>query len=583
MSTILLRLKTWWETADKTQKVVTLGGITFLVLMLGGIFVYASTPKYAMLYAGLSDADKNVVVTEIQTMGVPVKYDSPGTVEVPANRIQDVRMRLAGTGKAPKATAYSGIAELDKINLMTTPAQERERLKSALEGEIAKSIETLDGVQAVRVHITLPDPRALASNNRPPTAAVSITESPGKSLMPGQGRAIASLVANSCESMDIRNVTVLNQRMEFIFNGQDSESNQMAAVTKQALEDKVAKERQEEIQRNLDRVFGPGMTVVTVRAELDMDKTSKEINAEALTEGKPAVTASTTETMPIVAGSNAAVPGLNSNNPGAPAAKPAGAGGPNSAGDYKAETKALTVPMTVTKTKTDQATGSLKSLTINVIANSAASADGSPAPANGASGPVNVLSTPDGQTSLIQILKGEVSALQKRDPAAFPDPTVTFVEFDATANAKAAAAQAAMEGQQTRQQIISMLPIAALILVGIVVMKQVSKMGKASSALLAQTNLESELATSTSAGARLATESPILEDTPEFESAPEITAAMAQAQEKIAAAPLALPDLMVDPIPDKVSVPLEQIKKMARERPEMVATLMKSMILEEKR
>ena len=579
MSTILLKLKTWWETAERTQKVMTLGGIGFLVLMLVGIFVYASTPKYAMLYAGLSDADKNSVVTEIQTMGVPVKYDSPGTVEVPQNRIQDVRMRLAGTGKAPKATSYSGIAELDKINLMTTPAQEKERLKAALEGELAKSIETLDGVQAVRVHITLPDNRALADNNRPATAAVSVTEAAGKSLLPSQGRAIASLVANSCDSMDMRNVTVLNQRMEFIYNGQESESTQMAAATKQALEEKFAKERQSEIQRNLDRVFGPGMTVVTVHAELDLDKTTERVKADSVTKGKPAVTASTTESMPVTnTGVNAAAGGAA--NGLAPGTKPPAGTTPENGGKYQSETKAMTVPMTTTETSTDKATGSLKSMTINVIANSAESADGS-VPSDGKTpAAVNLLSTDDGKASLQQILNGEVATLQQRDPVAFPNPTVTFVAFDTTANAKAAAAQAAIEGAQSRQQMISLLPIAALIVVGVVVMKQVAKMGKESTSILVHHSNRPGEPGSPNGAVASAESNP---DAPEFESAPEVTAAMIQLQEAAQTAPMALPDLMVDPIPDKVSVPLEQIKKMAKERPEMVATLMKSMILEEKR
>ena len=576
MSTLLLRLKTWWETADKTQKVITLGGTGFVLVMLLGIFFYASSPKFALLYSGLSDADKNQVVGEIQAMGIPVHYDSPGVVEVPQNKLQDVRMRLAGSGKLPKTSTYAGLAELDKINLMTTPAQEKERLKTALEGELAKSIESLEGVQSVRVHITLPESTSFVDNRRAPTAAVTVAEAAGKSLNPSQGKAIAALVANSCDGMDIKDVTVLNQRMDFIYNGRDAASNQTAAATKQTLEDKFAKDREVQLQRNLDRVFGPGMTLVTVRAELNMDKTNQKVIEEKPTLPKPLVDTQATETMtnagvaPLAAAGTASNGQVTQPGSGASASKPS---------DYKNERKNYTIPMTRTESQVDRATGELKSLTINVIANSAPTID----PGDGTQVPNILADGQPGQTKLQEFLAGEVAALQKRDPNAFPDPKVTFVQFDNSQNKKVAEAEKAMAGQQRTQQIMSMLPIGALLLIGFVVMKQVGKMTKADRSIVIHTagggahhdpahptstahSHDGTAAANTAAG---------------FESAPEVTAgAFETGYEQIA---MALPDLIVDPIPAKVSVPLEQIKKMAKDRPEQVATLIKSMILEEKR
>ncbi len=274
MAGILLKLKTWWETSDRTQKILTFGGMAFLVVLLGGTFVYASAPRMTLLFSGLSETDKAAVVAEVNAMGIPVTYGTPGQVEVPQNKVEDVRMRLATANKMPKS-AHMGIADLDKLSLLVTPAQERERLKSILEGELAKSIETLEGVGAARVHLTLTDPSPFVEQKRAASASINIRENNTGRLTAAQGRAIATLVSNASQGMEIRNVTVVNQRGEFVFNGQEADTTSSIADNKLALEDKVAKERERELQAKLDRIYGPGMTVVTIHTEVDLDKESQ--------------------------------------------------------------------------------------------------------------------------------------------------------------------------------------------------------------------------------------------------------------------------------------------------------------------
>ncbi len=559
MSALLLKLRSWWDTAEKVQKAVTLGGAAFLILMLAGIFLYAAAPKYSIIYSGIGDIDKNTVVTEIQAMGVPVKYEQAGVVEVPENRIQEVRMHLAGVNKLPKASSYNGIENLDKISLMTTPAVERERLKSSLEGELAKSIESLEGVQSVRVHITLPDSSPFVENKRAATAAVTVMETPGKGLTPSQGRAIASLIANGCPGMDMNGVVVLNQALQTIYNGTEASDNNMIAANRQSLESKAASERQTDIQATLDRVFGPGMTVVTVREELDLDKIRSHTTEETPSTSKPIVKDQTSENMPLGSKGASGLAGA----PGNTGAPTGGTGANDPGAKYTSETKSLVQPMKNSDTNVDHASGGLKAMAINVVANDSVK-EGN-----------NVLSTPEGQQKLKDILKGDVAAYQARDKVSFPDPTVTFVTFDTSAKAKIVDAEKAAASTQRVQQIISMLPIFALVLVALVVTKQVSKMGKAKKdSMISDYALVSMSDPSTEEGGGANDATGALHEHPEQSPA---LSALQQNQA------YALTDIVVDPIPDKVSVPLEQIKKMAKERPEAVATLIKSMLLEDRR
>src|SRR5688572_25279782 len=101
MGGILLKLRTWWETADRTQRVVTVFGSALLVILLFGTMMFASRPKMALAYGGLTPADQGKVVAEIQKIGIPVEYDLMGNVRVPSDRVAEAQAMLAKNGVAP--------------------------------------------------------------------------------------------------------------------------------------------------------------------------------------------------------------------------------------------------------------------------------------------------------------------------------------------------------------------------------------------------------------------------------------------------------------------------------------------------
>src|SRR5512135_877994 len=99
MGGLLLRLRTWWETADRTQKTVTLFGGAFLAFLLLGTFYFASKPKLQTAFTGLSMQDMGKVSEEIAKMGIPYEMDSSGGISIPADKVAEVRAKLAVAGK----------------------------------------------------------------------------------------------------------------------------------------------------------------------------------------------------------------------------------------------------------------------------------------------------------------------------------------------------------------------------------------------------------------------------------------------------------------------------------------------------
>jgi flagellar M-ring protein FliF len=548
MGSILITIRNWWDGADRNQRAISLGGAGLLVLLLLGTFLFASRPHYALLYTDMNEADKGAVVAEIQTMGIAAKYDVPGEIEVPADKMEEVNMHLASSGKMPK-NVHLGLDGLDKMNLMTTPAQEKVRLQSMLEGELAKSIETLEGVQAARVHITAGDDSPFAETHKPATAGVTITESGTGHLNAEQGRAIATLLQDSVQGLDTEHITVLNQRMEFLFNGQDKNGTDSVANARLQQEEDFSHQKERELQGKLDQIYGPASTVVSVHTELDLDTLSTKSTVETPTD--PITSSKTTEKMSGNAGKALGVAGQASNT-----AQPVSKDGGGSSGQqYQNVNEVLNNGTSTVETNSDKMPGSIKSMVINVIADASKITD-------------------TRQAALKSILDGEV----KNHPDTYAT-NLTFVAFDTTSAAEAAKAANAVSTQSRMQQVVSLLPIGALLLIALMVIKQISKFAKSQTAMVSLPDGGS-MALSMGGADGLAGDS----------GAANILAALegVSPHGSVSSHGLAAGDhgelpLDVEDIKNKIHMPLEQLKKMAGERPQMVGMLIKSLLLEDRK
>jgi flagellar M-ring protein FliF len=448
MGGFIEKIKNWWLESNPTQKYTTLGGIALTLILLVGIFSVASRPKYALLYGGLSQTDQAAIVTDIQAQGVPVKYDVPGQVEVPTDKIPELRMRLATSGKVPKS-AHLGEENLGSMNLWDTPAVERARLKAIAEGEVATSIETNPGVRSAQVHITLGDPSPFSEQQRPPTASVSLVTTGNGAVSREAARGIAMLVANSVDGLDMKHVVVLDERSQALYNGSDLEGTESLAANKLDMEQSRARKEEIRLQGVLDRIYGAGSTTVSVRCEVDMDE--KHIKKNERNVKKGAVNKSMKESMSGGASSAGGPSGAELN------LQPAATGDKGSE-NYVSEVTQSEPNITETLTESSPAVGSLKSMTINVAADSREDRFGDP----------------EKLQSLKDFIAAEVANKDKKMFVA----TVTPMLFDESTKVQIAQAQGEAASSARLQQILSLLPILALVAVGIMVVKQLGKMSK---------------------------------------------------------------------------------------------------------
>lgn len=255
------------------QKVVAIVGTGALLLAAVMVFRWASAPSYAPLFSNLSAEDASAVVEQLEADGVAYEIGGGGgTISVPRDQVYATRIALSGEG-IPSGSSDTGYALLDGQDISTSQFKEQTDFKRAMEGELAATIEAIDGVDTAVVHLALPPKQVFAEEQDPATASV-LVDTGGTALAPDQVQAVVHLVASSVDGLDPAKVTVADATGQVLSDSGDAASGLSSGHNRQVqdYQDQLGAKA----QAMLDRVFGPGNSSVQVTAVLDFDKVVRE-------------------------------------------------------------------------------------------------------------------------------------------------------------------------------------------------------------------------------------------------------------------------------------------------------------------
>jgi flagellar M-ring protein FliF len=224
-------------------------------------------PNWSLLYGNLSDSDASSVVQALQTAAIEYKLDSSsGAIMVPAERVHDARLQLAGQGLPQGKNASLDLMSRDP-GFGVSQFMENARYQYALEGELARTISSLQAVEAARIHLALPQQSAFVRDRRPASASVLLQLRPGNRLQAEQVSAIVHLVASSIPELDSDNVTVVDQQGRLLSSPKNSE----AAITAEQFEaaHRVEDTYIEHIEQLIAPLVGDGRVHAQVTVDLD--------------------------------------------------------------------------------------------------------------------------------------------------------------------------------------------------------------------------------------------------------------------------------------------------------------------------
>ncbi|MGB7981816.1 MAG: flagellar basal-body MS-ring/collar protein FliF [Candidatus Nanopelagicales bacterium] len=255
------------------QKTVAIIGTAALLLAGFVVFQWAATPSYTPLFSGLAPKDASAVVDELDTRGVPYELkDGGATVMVPHDSLYQTRIALSGEG-LPSDTS-DGYSILDNQDLSTSQFKEQTDFKRAMEGELARTIEGIDGVQTAVVHLAMPAKQLFTDQQDPTTASVLVATRPGSTMGPSQVQAVVHLVASSIDGLSPDQVTLADSTGAMLSapgSGSQGSSTASATANDQQVADFQNRMRVQ-LQALLDRVLGAGNSTAQVTANLSFDK-----------------------------------------------------------------------------------------------------------------------------------------------------------------------------------------------------------------------------------------------------------------------------------------------------------------------
>ncbi|MCB1531647.1 MAG: flagellar M-ring protein FliF [Alphaproteobacteria bacterium] len=254
-----------------------LGIMSAILVGLMMFFVFISmrisTPEMKLLYSDLSTADSSAIAAKLEENQIPYEISVDGSrIIAPEDEIGRARMLLAAEG-LPNGGSM-GYELFDKQSgFGTTNFVQNINQVRALEGELSRTISSLDSIRSARVHLVLPQRELFSRESRPSSASVFLGVRPGAIVERQQILGIQSLVASAVPELKISNVSIIDSNGNLLAKGEE-ESDNLLSVQAEEMRRNLEARLTEKIEDQVGRIVGFGNVRALVTAEMNFDRIS---------------------------------------------------------------------------------------------------------------------------------------------------------------------------------------------------------------------------------------------------------------------------------------------------------------------
>lgn len=320
MNPFLQQIQQLWNRQSFLGRLVLGGATAVLVLIVAGVGFWSSQTSYAVLYSGLPMEEAAAITHKLDADRITYKLSSDGTtILVPSEGVQKTRMNLAVAGLLKGNE--KGFEIIDSLPMGATPFIQDVNYSRALQGELARTIMTLDSVAHARVHIVQPDSNPFVRDEKPVTASVVLKMRPGASLSRPAVHGMVALVAASVKGLTSDNVTILDTEGRMLSEKKRSTQGQ-ASSDQLAHQLEVETHLAEKAQEVMNKLLGPDRAVVRVTVDMSF-RHVKENSEKFDPDGKVVVHESVQSSKTTAAGGPRGPAGTASNlPPGVPVGPP---------------------------------------------------------------------------------------------------------------------------------------------------------------------------------------------------------------------------------------------------------------------
>jgi flagellar M-ring protein FliF len=264
---LIATIKSW-----PRARQLSLAGVTLLCLLFFTlIIIKARQTDYQLLFGNLDSGDAAAIVARLKEQKIAYRLENGGkAVYIPAEKVHETRLELAGSG-LPQGGGV-GFEIFDKQSFGMTDFAQKINYQRALQGELARTIASLEPVEAARVHLVLPERRLFREQQKNATASVIVKMTPGSRLNSGQIQGIVNLVAGSVEGLENALVTVIDSAGQVLSSPPTQQADGTVSPSMLEYQQSVEKRLQSRAQLLLDRALGQGNSLVQVTAAVDFSQ-----------------------------------------------------------------------------------------------------------------------------------------------------------------------------------------------------------------------------------------------------------------------------------------------------------------------
>jgi len=305
------------------QKMMLAVAVAALFALFAGVWMWGQTPDYRVLYSNLSDRDGGTIIESLQQMNIPYKFaDGGGALLVPSNLVYEARLKLASQGLPKGGTVGFELMENQRFGI--TQFAEQVNYQRALEGELARSVQSIGAVAAARVHLAIPKPSVFIKEQQKPSASVVLSLQGGRLLDSAQVSAIVHLISSSVPELSAKNVTVVDQNGTLLSSSHDGnvegglDANQLKYVQQ------VEQSYVSRIESLLVPLLGVNNVRAQVSADIDFSRTEQTSETFKPNPTPAASVVRSRQSSEAMSGSGltGGVPGALTNQPPVPATAP---------------------------------------------------------------------------------------------------------------------------------------------------------------------------------------------------------------------------------------------------------------------
>lgn len=262
----------FFKSLEPSKRIGMVAIMAFIVASMAAIVIWAAKTRYAPLYTDLNSEDAKKVSILLEEAKIPYQTTKDGKViKIPEDMVNQWRLKISTLGV--NFSGAVGYEVFDKQSFGTTSYVQKINKQRALEGEMVKTIKYIRGIKRARVHLSIPESSPFVSEKKAPSASVVLSLDRGVTLTTTEIKGIASLVSSAINGMRPEYVVILDDRGKKLTEN-IGDSMTVYTANRMALESKMNRKFERQIEEILQKVVGDGKVIAKVTVQLDFTKST---------------------------------------------------------------------------------------------------------------------------------------------------------------------------------------------------------------------------------------------------------------------------------------------------------------------